>query len=98
MYPNGGRKLTRTGMKNKLFSLHGLSLGILAPPQGGGGSKAWRGDRPPRGPPSRRQWIWLISGLSNFLKFCLVIVISTMVTSSLLCHICPIQTVLYVTN
>ena len=26
MYPNGGRKLARTGMRNKLFSLHGLSV------------------------------------------------------------------------
>ena len=25
MYPDGGRKLARTGMRNKLFSLHGLS-------------------------------------------------------------------------
>ena len=24
MYPDGGRKLARTGMRNKLFSLHGL--------------------------------------------------------------------------
>ena len=24
MYPDGGRKLARTGMRNELFSLHGL--------------------------------------------------------------------------
>ena len=26
MYPGGGRKLARTGMRNKLFSLHGLKV------------------------------------------------------------------------
>ena len=26
MYPDGGRKLARTGMRNKLFHLHGLIL------------------------------------------------------------------------
>ena len=26
MYTDGGRKLARTGMRNKLFSLHGLRL------------------------------------------------------------------------
>ena len=26
MYPDGGRKLARTGMRNKLFSLHGLNV------------------------------------------------------------------------
>ena len=28
MYPDGGRELARTGMRNKLFSLHGLTLKI----------------------------------------------------------------------
>ena len=28
MYPDGGRKLARTGMRNKLFNLHGLILSI----------------------------------------------------------------------
>ena len=26
MYPDGGRKLARTGMRNKLFILHGLII------------------------------------------------------------------------
>ena len=31
MYPDGRRKLARTGMRNKLFILHGLSVDIIAP-------------------------------------------------------------------
>ena len=35
MYPGGGRKLARTGMRNKLFSLHGLikKFGIIIEPE-----------------------------------------------------------------
>ena len=29
IYPDGGRNLARTGMRNKLFSLHGLRLEFL---------------------------------------------------------------------